>query len=307
MQLIIDSTTKDLNPWKSAFQEALPNIKVITWDEIEDPDQVEVAILWNHRSEFFHKLKKVRLVCSLGAGVDHILKDPLLPSDMLITRIIADELSGPMSVFCIGAITYFERKFDYFKELQQQKIWDQQFDPERHLHIGIMGMGALGQDLATKLVALDFRVSGWSQTKKTISGVQSFVANELDDFLASIDLLVCLLPATPDTYQILNANLFEKMKSGTYLINVARGHHQVNQDIVDALDSGKLAGAFLDVFPVEPLPSTDPLWLHPKVIVTPHIAVVTKLEAAVPQIVQNIDNLQKGKPLINTVDRSKGY
>ncbi len=307
MELIIDSTTKDLSPWITALQNALPTVKVIRWEEITDPSEVEVAILWNHRPQFFNRLKNIKLVCSLGAGVDHILSDPLLPTDMPVTRIVSNELSGPMSVFCIGAITYFERKFDYFKELQLQKIWDQEFDPERHLHVGIMGLGELGQDLAKKLAYLGYEVSGWSKSRKELDGVKSFTSEQLDEFLKEIDLLVCMLPATEETKGILNKQTFNKMKSGSYLINVARGHHQVNEDIVESLNSGQLNGAFLDVFPLEPLPQDDPLWSHPKVIVTPHIAVVTKLEAAIPQIVENIQYLEQNQPLKNRVDRAKGY
>ena len=307
MKLLIDSLTKDLKPWIKAFQEVLNDIEVVTWDQVNDPDEVEIAILWNHRPELFDYLKKVKLVCSLGAGVDHILKDPKLPVDVPITRVVSEALSGPMSVYCIGAITYFDRKFDVYRLDQQNKVWNQEFDPERHLHVGIMGLGALGQDLAAKLVMLGYQVSGWSNTKKELKGVVSYQKEELNIFLQEIDLLICMLPATPDTKGILSSDLFKKLKKGSFLVNVARGHHQVNQDIIDALDSGQLAGAFLDVFPIEPIPKEDPIWSHPKVIVTPHIAVVTKLEAAVPQTLENIRRLQRGEALLNTVDRSKGY
>ena len=307
MKLIVDSTTKDLSPWIEALKEALPEVEVVTWADNPDPKDVTAAILWNHRESFFRRMQHVRLVCSLGAGVDHILSDPLLPAGVMVTRIVSDALSGPMSMYCIGAITWFERKFDYFLRMQAQAKWDQQFDPERHLHVGIMGLGVLGQDLAAKLVSMGFEVSGWSRTAKVLPGVTSYGEARLDDFIRSIDLLVCMLPATHQTRGILSRSLFDRMKPGTFLINVARGQHQVNEDIIEALDSGQLAGAFLDVFPVEPLPEDDPLWHHPKVVVTPHIAVVTKLEAAIPQIAQNIRNFNKGLPLINTVDRDRGY
>lgn len=307
MKLLIDSTTKDLTPWVEAFQEALPAVDVVTWGQVTDPDEVEVAILWNHRNDLFDHLKNVKLICSLGAGVDHILSDAKLPKTIPIARIISEELSGPMSVYCIGAITYFERKFDTYKIDQQNKVWNQEFDPERHLHVGIMGLGALGQDLAKKLVMLGYSVSGWSSSRKHLEGVTSYTSAELDDFLQVTDLLICMLPATHETKGILNEELFSRMKKGSYLINVARGHHQVNEDILAALDKGQLGGAFLDVFPVEPIPKNDPIWNHPKVVITPHIAVVTKLEAAVPQIVENIRRLQADEELINTVDVSKGY
>jgi glyoxylate/hydroxypyruvate reductase A len=307
MKLLIDSTTKDLTPWVQAFQEAIPFVDVVTWQQVDNADEVEVAILWNHRKDLFDHLNNVKLICSLGAGVDHILSDPKIPIEVPITRIVSEELSGPMSVYCIGAITYYERKFDTYRIDQQNKVWNQEFDPERHLHVGIMGLGVLGQDLASKLVMLGYEVSGWSNSRKVISGVKSYVKGELDEFLQSIDLVICMLPATAETKHILNAELFQKMRSGSYLINVARGHHQVNEDIIEALDSGQLAGVFLDVFPVEPIPPNDPIWNHPKVVVTPHIAVVTKLEAAVPQIKENIRRLQAGEKLINRVEKSKGY
>jgi glyoxylate/hydroxypyruvate reductase A len=307
MIIALDSKTKNLVPWVKALREALPRDTVMVSDEVQHPDEVDIAILWNHSHDFFKRFTNVKLVCSLGAGVDHILSDPLLPSQMPIVRVVSEELSGPMSIYCIGAITYFERKFDEYRIHQKNRIWNQEADPERHLSIGLMGLGQLGGDLAKKLVMLGFNVCGWSKSRKEIEGVTSFIENQLEDFLSMTDVLVCMLPATKQTMSILNKSLFMKMKPGSYLINVGRGQHQVNGDILEALESGILEGAFLDVFPVEPLPPSDPLWSHPKVIVTPHIAVVTKLGAAVPMIAENIARLSRGEALLNLIDRSSGY
>ncbi|MFY0690171.1 MAG: glyoxylate/hydroxypyruvate reductase A [Cyclobacteriaceae bacterium] len=307
MSIIIDSMTKDLSPWIQAFKHAIPEEKIVQWDDQPDLKQVQTAIVWNHRSELFDCLPNLKMVCSLGAGVDHIFRDESLPDEVLVTRIISEELSAPMSNFCIGAILYYQRQFDKYLVDKEGKIWDQQFNPEREKHVGIMGMGQLGSDLATKLVGLGFTVSGLSRSRKVIKGVQSFIEEEMANFLADIDYLVVLLPATSENKGILNNQLFDMIKPGAYLINVARGHHQVNQDIVQALDSGKLGGAFLDVFPKEPLPVDDPLWVHPKVFITPHIAVVTKLEAAVPQIVENHRRMLKGEDLCGVANKLRGY
>jgi glyoxylate/hydroxypyruvate reductase A len=243
----------------------------------------------------------------MGAGVDHIVNDPNLPNGVPITRIVSDALSAPMSNYCIGAILHYQRQFDQYVRDKVQKRWHQEFNPEREMNVGIMGLGKLGQDLALKLLPLGFNVCGLSQSRKQIEGVKSFVMDEIDNFLSSVNILVVMLPATPETKGILSMPLFNKMRRGTFLINVARGFHQVDDDILTALDRGILDGAFLDVFPEEPLPQSSALWDHPKVMITPHIAVVTKVEAAVPQIVEAHRLVLAGKLPKIVVDLEKGY
>lgn len=304
--LLLDSELKDLTPWLQAFREHLGS-EVCTWQELNDPTQVEMAVVWAHRKDLFSHLPNLKLVASLGAGVDHIVGDPLLPDHVQVSKVVSDHLSGPMSNFCIGAVMYFHRQFDKYLADKQAKRWDQQFDPEVGLRIGILGLGSLGTDLAVKLKYLGFEVHGLSRTRKEVSGVQTYGQEEMGAFLGKINMLICMLPATPDTREILSRSLFDQMPDGSYLLNVGRGHQQNDADILAALDSGKLNGAFLDVFPIEPPPTDSPMWDHPKVFITPHIAVVTKLEAAVPQIVENYQNLKRGGALINLIDRHKGY
>ncbi|MEM6643849.1 MAG: glyoxylate/hydroxypyruvate reductase A [Bacteroidota bacterium] len=305
--LLIDSATKDLTPWLKAFKKHLPEKEVITYDEITDPSLVEVAVVWQHRKELFSELSKLKLVASLGAGVDHILQDPLLKPQVPVSKIVSPLLSTPMSNYCIGAILYYHKQFDKYALDKADKIWDQQFDPERKVTIGILGLGQLGTDLAEKLHLLGFDVHGLSQTKKNLKYATTYGANELETFLSKVNVLVCMLPRTKETTGIINHELLYQLPPRSFLINVGRGPQQVNQDIITALDEGQLSGAFLDVFPEEPLPSNSPLWMHPNVFITPHIAVVTKMEAAVPQIVENYQRLKEGKGLINLIDRSKGY
>ena len=305
--LLIDSITKDLSPWIEALKNELGEEKVVTWEEVEDPSTITVAVVWNHRPELFASLHNLRLVASLGAGVDHILRDKLLPPDMPVSKVISHHLSGPMANFCIGAVMYFHRQFDKYAVDKGNRNWDQQFDPEIPVKIGILGLGTIGQELAKRLVALDFEVAGLSRSQKNIPGVQCFDEEGINDFLAGTNMLISMLPHTPETEGMLNKELFNKMPKGSYLINVGRGKQQVDEDILECLDNGQLAGAFLDVFPQEPLPQNSPMWDHPKVFITPHIAVVTKLEAAVPQIAENFKRLERGEPLINLIDREKGY
>ncbi|MEQ8809183.1 MAG: NAD(P)-dependent oxidoreductase, partial [Imperialibacter sp.] len=174
--------------------------------------------------------------------------------------------------------------------------------------IGIMGFGVLGQDAGRKLKALGFDVFGYANSRKTVDGIQCFAGEgELSAFLREINVLVCLMPATPETKGVMNKRLFEGMNRGTYLINAARGHHQVTDDIIGAIDNGTLSGAFLDVFEKEPLQTDHPIWGHPKVFITPHIASITNPGAAAPQIVANYKAMMEGQPLKNAIDRDRGY
>ena len=305
--LLLDSTSKDLTPWIQAFKKHLPADEVVTWDQLDNTSKVKVAVVWKHQQDLFEKIPNVQLVASLGAGVDHIINDPLLPKEVPVSKVISPYLSTPMSNYCIGAILHFHKQFDKYWEDKQQKRWHQEFDPERSMTVGVLGLGELGSDLAKKLVTLGFEVHGLSRKKKSMENIMTYGEDEMDTFLSRINMLVCMLPFTEQTKGIINTSLLNKLPKNSFLINVGRGKQQVDQDILDALDNSQLDGAFLDVFPEEPLPQSSPLWNHPKVFITPHIAVVTKIEAAVPQIVENYNRLKNNLPLKNLIDRDKGY
>jgi glyoxylate/hydroxypyruvate reductase A len=307
MAILIDSVSKNLNPWLKAFKSYDDQVEVYCYDDAVALEKITTAVVWNHRPGLFKQLPNLKLIASLGAGVDHIMNDPDIPPQVSITRIIGDGLSGPMSNFCIGAILHHQRQFDKYLIDKSTKTWDQEPNPEREINVGIMGLGALGADLAEKLNYLGFNVFGLSQSRKKIAHVVSYLNAELDLFLSKINILVVMLPATESTRAILSKKLFDKLKKGTYLVNVARGHHQVNGDIIDALENGQLSGAFLDVFPEEPLPKKSSLWDHPKIMITPHIAVVTKINEAVPQIIASHKRVRIGKLPEILVDRIKGY
>ena len=307
MAILIDSVSKNLNPWLKAFKSYDDQLEIYCYDDVVDLEKITTAVVWNHRPGLFKLLPNLKLIASLGAGVDHIMNDPDIPPQVSITRIIGDGLSGPMSNFCIGAILHHQRQFDKYLIDKSTKTWDQEPNPEQEMNVGIMGLGALGADLAEKLNYLGFKVFGLSQSRKNIPHVVSYLNAELDLFLSKINILVVMLPATESTRGILSKKLFDKLNKGTYLINVARGHHQVNDDIMEAIENEQLSGAFLDVFPEEPLPKQSSLWDHPKIMITPHIAVVTKINEAVPQIIASHKRVRIGKLPEILVDRIKGY
>jgi len=264
--------------------------------------------VWNHPQGSLSQFPNLQIICSMGAGVDHVLKDNDLPAEIPITRIIDNALSFSMSNYVISAVMYHHRRFEKYIADKEAHVWDQPSPPEINCSVGIMGFGVLGQDAGRKLRALGFPVFGFSNTPKEVEGIECFAGEMgLDSFLRNINVLVCMLPATPATRGVLNAALFSKLNKGTYLINVARGHHQVTADILYAIDREQLSGAFLDVFEIEPLPKDHPVWSHPKVMITPHIASITNPGAAAPQIVANYRAMREGQPLQNVINRAKGY
>jgi glyoxylate/hydroxypyruvate reductase A len=249
------------------------------------------------------------MIVSLGMGVDHLLADDKLPRGVPITRIMDEGLVGQMSEYAIYWALRHHRDIDKYAASQRAKVWKpEEFVDTIHRRVGVMGLGTIGQDTASKFTALGFPTAGWSRTAKTIAGIETFSGVEgLAKFLARTDILVDVLPLTRQTRGVLNANAFGLLPKGAYLINMARGGHVVDDDLLAALDSGQLSGAALDVFNTEPLPSDHPYWSHPKVHVTPHVAGATNPRTASPGVIENIKRLRGGQPLINTVDPDSGY
>lgn len=244
----------------------------------------------------------------MGAGVDHILKDRHLPLHWQIVRIVDPQLTQGMSNYLLAAVLNYHKQMYHYYQLQQTHSWGYSETPEVDLQPGILGLGELGRDIGLKLRSLGFKVSGFSRNPKEILGINTYAGeDELEDFLQQTNLLICLLPLTNDTRDFLDLDLFKKCKRGTYLINVARGSHLVEADLITALDEGLLAGATLDVFRQEPLPKEHPFWDHPKIFITPHIASVTNPDAAIPQVAENYRRMLHNEPLLNKIDRTAGY
>ncbi len=255
------------------------------------------------------KLRGVKVVFSLGAGVDGLADDATIPTHLPIVRMMDDGLIEGMTEFVLHSVLAAHREADDFARLQRAHRWDHRdhkFARERQ--VGVLGLGKLGSAAAIALRNLKFQVLGWSRTPRQVEGIECFHgAPGLAALLRRTEILVCLLPLTPETERILNAKLFAQLPRGAYVINVGRGRQCAIEDLVAALDSGHLGGALLDVFPEEPLPAASPLWDHPKLRITPHIAAMVMPRSATKYVVDQIRAFEAGRALVNLVDRKLGY
>ena len=309
MKLIIKPDLEHTRSWNDVFSEAMPEMPVRDWADPGDMADIEYAFVWAPEPGALRKFPNLKCIFSIGAGVDHLLKDPDLPDGVPIVRMVEPELTQGMSEYVTMHVLRYHREVPALEQQQRDKVWHELIAPTAPSRkVGLLGFGVLGQDAARVLRVLKFDLASWSRTPKRVAGVQSFYgADGLGPFLARTEILVCLLPLTAKTQGILNRDLLAKLPRGACLINAGRGGHQVEEDILAALDSGQLAGATLDVFLAEPLPSGSPFWTHPKVTLTPHIASVTQQVSAIEQVVANIRRIQAGKTPLNTVDRELGY
>lgn len=275
-----------------------------------DPADIAYAVSFRPPPGLLKTLPNLKAVFSLGAGVDGFLIDPNFPKDIPLIRFVDESLSGEMAQFAVLHVLMQHRTVSFFAAAQAERKWRQRMLPRatRDTRVGILGLGEIGTVCAEKLRDLGFAVSGWSRTRKTVDGVKSYAgAGELDAFLGQCDFLVCVLPLTPDTRHILNAGTFAKLPKGAYVINIARGGHVNEPDLIAALDSGHLSGATLDVFETEPLPESSPIWKHPRIIATPHVAAITSPLAATRSIVAGIAAIERGEAPKNIVDMTRGY
>ena len=297
----------DSGQWKKAIKTLDPDIEVFIYPEISPSDKVTAALLWNHPENTFSQFPDLQWVSSLGAGVDHIITDPNLPGHVAVTRIVDDTLAIEMTRYLIMAVLSYQKNlFKYIKD-QAQRKWLPQ-PALKNLKIGILGLGWLGSHVAEALSKLHFEVLGYSTSEKKIAGVTTFQGEkQLPDFLRQLDVLINLLPLTSRTKGILGMRLFQKFTKPVYLINVARGGHVIESDLLKALENRQLSGALLDVFNTEPLPADHPFWTHPDITITPHVASWTNPAAAVTQLVENYRRMRSGRELLNQIQKDRGY
>lgn len=309
MSILIVSPGKDPEAWVEALENQHPGLNIYVYPEDHDKEDVEFALTWNHPRGIFQNYPNLKVVASMGAGVDHITSDRELPENIKITKVIDDRLEIDMGTFVLSLILAHQRNLLHYRESQINEKWEPlPYTRNNATTVGILGIGNLGQSVAKRLLKNDFKVIGFSKTKKDLENVQSFAGeDELDDFLEQSEILVNMLPLTKETEKILDKELFEKLPQDAYIINVARGEHLVEQDLLAKVDDGHLSGAALDVFWEEPIRNEHPFWKHPKIRITPHIASVTHPKSVVPQIIENYERMQDDKELMNVVERDKGY
>lgn len=313
MTVLLFITGYSAKAWFEALEKALPGRRIVAEPAGSTDPDIDYAVVWKQPEGLLSSLPNLKAIFSIGAGVDHILRDRSLP-DVPIARIVADDLTGRMSEYVAWRVLDHHRRGFAYRAQQAAGQWNERVQPAASaVTVGIMGLGELGRDAAEKLKLFGFQMAGWSRTKKEIPGVRCFAGDEeLGAFLGATDILVVLLPQTPATAGILNRDLFARLKrttpfGGPILVNAGRGGLQVEADILAALDSGTLLEASLDVFQTEPLPTSSLLWQHPKVFVTPHAAASSDPEALVPLIARQIESFERGEALKHLVDRTAGY
>ncbi len=309
MSLVIISPTRSLTPWVSALQKEDPSVEIVFHHQPHDQQQVEFALAWDHPPGIFSDYPNLKCISSMGAGVDHLLSDPAIPSHIPVVRIIDPKLSQDIFEFALAVIMNRLRGLTQYRLNQTRSYWKKQpYLNIAAVRVGVMGTGVIGHHAATRLQQIGFSVQGWSRTPGQQTSYRKFAGPEqLADFLEQTDILICLLPLTPATQGILNHNNLLKLPRGSWLVNLGRGGHLVDHDLMQVLESGHLQGANLDVFEQEPLPAGHPFWSHPQINITPHIASLTTPGSVAPQIVDNYYRARQNRPLLNVVDRSRGY
>ena len=314
MSLLLAMTGWHVEDWRARFKALLPDMPIVTLGEPFDRRSVHYVASWKHPEGSLAGLPNLAAVFSLGAGVDHLFADTRLP-DVPIARVVDPDLTTRMSEYVVLHCLMHLRQQRRYDAQQPQKSWDDDRNQPaaRSVRVGIMGLGELGQDAARKLAVIGFDVAGWSRSPKSVEGLSTFAgAAGMTPFLARTDILVSLLPLTPETRGTINATLLAGLAQdgrlgGPFLVNAGRGGLQVEADILAALDAGTLKGATLDVFETEPLPAESRLWTHPAVTVTPHNAAMSEPEAVATLISAQIRRLEAGEPLEHVVDPARGY
>jgi len=293
-------------PWVEGLQKAFPEAEVFAW--APGAPLADHAIVWAPPQQFIDEQNGLKTLFNIGAGVDALLQ-LRLPPKLKVVRLDDAGMSVQMAEYVCHAVIRHFREFDAYDVDTQSGKWSYRKPRIRaDFSVGVVGLGVLGERVAKALQVFEFPVLGYSRSPKDLPGIRSFSGPQgLADFLQATRVLVNLMPLTTETENMLNHSSLSQLQRGGYLINVARGKHVVEEDLITLIDSGHLAGATLDVFRTEPLPADNPLWAHPKITVTPHTSARTLREESIAQIVGKIKALQRGEPINGVVDPQRGY
>jgi glyoxylate/hydroxypyruvate reductase A len=294
--------------WAAILAQKAPDLSFRIWPEIGDPADIRYFAAWMPPDDLMTQFPNLELLISVGAGVDHFDLSKL-PPDLPVARMVEPGIVDGMVEYVSMAVLSLHRDLIDYVAQQRAEVWKQiRVRPASTRRVGVLGLGMLGEACCRMLVPFGFQVAGWSRSGREIDGVTSFAGTDaLPEFLARTDILVCLLPLTDETRGMLNAELFAQLPKGAKLVNSGRGAHLDQDALLAALDSGQISAAVLDVTSPEPLTTGHPLWSHPRVLVTPHIASMTQPETAVEVVLENLRRHHAGEPLIGLVDRQRGY
>ena len=309
MTLLFSSDSDPPEPWRRAFARAFPAMGFRIWPDCGPLEDIRYALVWQPEPGLLARLPNLKAILVLGAGVDGVLSDPDLPASIPVIRLLGAGMPAPMAEYAMYAVLHFQRHMQTYPAQQRNSLWRRiPWALAGEWPVGVMGLGVIGGLVASRLAACGYPVAGWARAPRALEGVEVFAGRgRLPDFLARSRVLINVLPLTAETRDILNASAFSAMPRGSYVVNIGRGTHLVDADLIAALDSGQLDGAMLDVFREEPLPASHPFWRHPKIVVTPHAAAPTIIAAAEVQVIENVRRLESGEAPLGVVDRSKGY
>lgn len=308
LTLLYKSDAERGREWAKIFAAEAPDIPFRQWPDMGDPADIRYAVMWEPLADLAERFPNLQVLFSSGAGADQFdLKG--LPAHIPLVRMVEPGLAACMAEYVAWAVLSLHRDMVAYGADQRREAWAPlRVIPAAERQVGVLGLGVLGLGSLEILKGLGFQLSGWSRSPRAVAGVRTFAGVEaLPEFLEGCDILVCLLPLTGETRGILGRNLFAKLPKGAGLINVGRGGHLVEADLLAALEAGQVSAAILDVFDKEPLPKGHPFWSHPQVLVTPHIASMTQPATAARAVIANIRRHQAGAPLTDVVDRARGY
>ena len=309
MKIAFCCTDTRPEPWLDGLRATLPDAEVSLWQAGVASEPADYAIVWAPPQAFIDAQPRVKALFNIGAGVDALLRLNL-PEPLKVVRLDDAGMAVQMAEYVCHAVIRHFREFDHYQQAQAAGDWAFRKPRDRaDFPVGVMGLGVLGARVAQALRGFDFPVNGWSRSPKALDGVQAYhgTGEGFHAFLAASRVLVNLLPLTPDTRDILNRDTLGRLRPGGYIVNVARGAHLVEDDLLALLDSGQLAGATLDVFRTEPLPAGHPFWVHPAITVTPHTSARTLRDESIAQIAGKIRALEAGQPIAGVVNRVRGY
>jgi glyoxylate/hydroxypyruvate reductase A len=294
--------------WARIFAKKAPDITFRIWPDIGDPADVRFLAAWQPPENILEQFPSLEILFSTGAGIDQFASMSLPPS-LPIVRMVEPGIIEGMVEYATLAVLNLHRDMISYLAQQRERQWKPlPVRPAHQRRVGVLGLGVLGRAVLSRLASFGFPLAGWSRSRHAIDGVVCFAGDaELPEFLSRCDILVCLLPLTRETHGILNQSLFAHLPHGAGLVNAGRGGHLVNDALLSALGTGQVSAAILDVADPEPLPADHPFWTHPRILLTPHIASVTRPETAAGVVLDNLRRHQRGEPLIGLIDRARGY
>jgi glyoxylate/hydroxypyruvate reductase A len=309
MRAVFLSTVLDFAPWQAALGQHMPELDLCQWPAVGDPASIDAALAWQPPPGALAGLPKLRLVQALGAGVEELLADPGLAPAVPVVRLVDPSMTRAMGEYVELQVLRLHRYDLAYRAQQEAREWRELPQPAAdERRVGILGLGVLGSEAALRLKVLGFDVAGWSRLERRQKGIPCFFGTDgLAALVRRSDILVCLLPLTRETENILDTRLFAALPRGAAIVNCGRGAHLVEDDLLAALENGQLSAAVLDVFRAEPLPPEHSFWSHPRIALTPHAAAATNPRTAAPIVAAALRRFAAGKRPASLVDRARGY